>query len=82
MHSDFPRGRALFRAALVIAAGLVLWWLGHVLLESVWTLARMDPGSPVPRIANLMLIPVAFAAAWLGLRWAERRASDDGGPPS
>lgn len=72
-------GRTLFRAFLVISAGFVLWWLGHVLLESIWTLFRVSPDSSVPRIANLVLVPVAFAVAWIGLRWSERREADGGG---
>lgn len=72
-------GRTVFRACLVIATGFVLWWLGHVVLESAWTLSRLPPDSPVPHVANLVLVPVAFAMAWLGLRWAARHDSGNGG---
>ena len=72
-------GRTVFRAFLVISAGFVLWWLGHVLLESIWTLFQLPPDSSVPRVANLVLVPVAFAVAWIGLRWSERRDAETGG---
>lgn len=72
-------GRTVFRFGLVIATGFVLWWLGHVLLESIWTLSGLAPDSAVPGIANLVLIPVAFAVAWLGLRWAARRTESEDG---
>lgn len=49
---------------LLIVATLVLWWLGHLLLESVWALTHVREGTTVPRSVNLLLLPVALAMAW------------------
>jgi hypothetical protein len=53
------------RALLLAAATLVLWYLGDVLLESVWFLLRLPADSPLPPLARLLLLPICFAAAWL-----------------
>lgn len=53
------------RLLLLAVAAVVLWYLGHILLESVWTLARLPADSRLPWVANLLLIPAAAAAAWL-----------------
>lgn len=58
------------RLLLTLVTGPVLWYLGHVLTASIWTLARLPPESPVPRITNLALIPLAFVLAWVLLTWA------------
>lgn len=57
----------LKKTLLVLVAALVLWYLGHILLESVWTLARVPETSPLHRLGSLTLIPVCLAAAWLVL---------------
>jgi len=53
---------------LLIVATLVLWWLGHLLLESAWALTHVTEGTTVPRSVNLLLVPVALAVAWWLLR--------------
>lgn len=52
------------RMLLLIVATLVLWWLGHLLLESAWALTHVTRGTTIPRSVNLLLIPVALAVAW------------------
>lgn len=52
------------RALLLTVATLVLWWLGHLLLESAWALTHITEGTTVPRTVNLLLIPIALGVAW------------------
>lgn len=53
------------KAILLLVATVVLWWLGHILLESVWALSHATDSSSLPRPINLLLIPCALAAAWI-----------------
>jgi hypothetical protein len=68
------------KALLLIVATLVLWWLSHLLLESVWALTHVTEATPAPRIVNLLLIPVALGVAWWLL--PDRRAEGEGRPRS
>ena len=52
------------KALLLTVATLVLWWLGHLLLESVWALTHISEGTTVPRSVNLLLLPIALGVAW------------------
>jgi len=54
----------LKKGLLLIVATLVLWWLGHVLAESLWALGHPRGGAPLPRSVNLGLLPLALAVAW------------------
>lgn len=67
-------GQTILRLFLVLAAAAVLWWLGHVLLHSVWTLARISPASSLPRVADVVLAPLVLAAAWWALARIGARA--------
>jgi hypothetical protein len=75
MTAEMPMSRNLVRILLLAVATVVLWYLGDILLESVWFLLRLPPDSPVPPISRLLLLPVCFAVAWLLLphRTSEER---------
>jgi hypothetical protein len=68
------------KTLLLIVATLVLWWLCHLLLESVWALTHVTEDTPAPRIVNLLLIPVALGVAWWLL--PDRGAEGEGRPRS
>lgn len=61
---EVRRTALLKKVLLLIVATLVLWWLGHVLAESLWALGHPRGGTPLPRSVNLGLLPVALAVAW------------------
>jgi len=61
------------RLLLLAVATVVLWYLGDILLESVWFLLRLPPDSPIPPIGRLLLLPVCLGAAW---RLLPHRASE------
>jgi hypothetical protein len=75
MSAPLDPSRSWVRWFLVVVAAAVLWYLGHVLLESIWTLARLPPGSLLPRAADLALAPLCLLVAF-GTFAAIRRRRD------
>lgn len=56
--------RHLLHLALILVAATMAWWLGHVLLESLWALTHVEEGSTLPRWINLLLLPLSLGVAW------------------
>lgn len=66
------RPSALLRWFLVLAAGMMIWYLTHVALQSLAYLANLQ-GAAWLRFANLALLPLSLLMAWVALRfWVGR----------